>query len=543
MASLELPTLVIFADWHDSFSDHVPPSLLPLARQTRELLEKAVLPDYLRTQRWFAAKGEPIGSVKIERALSLASGAGVEAFLFCFVRVSFLSGGSHLYALPLAVRWGEVTDDSIRSLLPVAVARVRQQSRGGLLFDALSDPAFIKGLLAGMSQSRQSIFGPGKLKFAPTAAYAKLRGQGDPGEVRSPASLGSNTAVSIGERLFLKAYRQLQEGMNPEIEMGCFLTDVSPFPKIVPLAGALEYVEGDTRMSLAILQGYVVNQGDCWNYMLSYLGRFLDEAVLETENPLAQSLTQHLAMVQTLGKRTAELHRALEATSGNPNFDPERISAAEVLEWKAAIRRDLEASFALLESKLSQLSSPALGLAERLLSTRDHVARTVESALPDGFEATKIRYHGDYHLGQVLVAEDDFIIIDFEGEPARPMEARRSKHSPLRDVAGMLRSFSYAATAALESACVGRLPEVQERLRGMTCFWEEATGQAFITAYLSVAAGASFLPGDAAQATGAIQLFVLEKALYELRYEINHRPEWVALPVAGLLKLAGVPAN
>jgi maltose alpha-D-glucosyltransferase/alpha-amylase len=328
--------------------------------------------------------------------------------------------------------------------------------------------------------------------------------------------------VQLGDRLFLKCYRRMRVGVNPEFEVGRYLTEVAHFPHCVPLAGAVEYVSSEKNSStVALLQGYVPNQGDGWGYTLAYLERALD--VPSTEKPHGG----YLALVQTLATRTAELHRAFALRSGDPAFEPEPMSAQDVDAWKAKVREEAEDTLALL-----QKNEKAAALLPR---RADILARVDACAAPKG-AGLKTRHHGDYHLGQVLIANNDFVIIDFEGEPSRPLAEARRKHSPLRDVAGMLRSFSYAKWSAREryiSGLTGGQAGVAPDKNAMLDVWEAEVRRAFLAAYADVA-GISFDDFG-----GLLRLFEIEKALYELRYEINNRPTWVHVPVAGLLGMLG----
>ncbi len=538
LAPPELPMLVLFAGWRSFFADQVELSRAVQARKVREQLEGAVLPNFLRAERWFAAKGEAIEKVEVHKAMKWAvDDAG--SWLMTLIDVRLASGQKHIYAVPLAIAWGDVTEDHIRPLLHNALARFRQQSRLGVLYDALADPAFCRAVVTAIGEHREIPFNAAHFVCSATTSFAHLRGEGKLEEIRNPEVAGSNSAVILGDRLFLKVYRRLREGINPEVEMGRFLTETSPFGNIVPLAGAVEYVEGERRMAVAVLQGYVPNQGDAWTYSVDYLVRFLKECLVRPKEIVIEPHAFYLAQMRTLGTRTAELHRALARTSGDPAFDPEPIGSDDLLQWQTQVRDELASTLARLEQVAAGLKPRDRELAQRLLTRHDGLReRTTATTSLRGIQAVKTRYHGDYHLGQVLLAENDFIIIDFEGEPARPLAARRAKHSPLRDVAGMLRSLNYAAATALEDIAVEQ-PEARKLLAPQLHHWEQTTAAAFLDAYRVTAAGCPSLPAVAEHASGLIDLFTLEKALYELRYEMDNRPEWIAIPLMGLLRLAG----
>jgi len=532
----ELPMLVLFADWRSFFAEQVEPARAALAQQTRQRLERSILPNFLTTQRWFAAKGETIDCVELHQSTPWSDERG--SWLFGFVRVRFANGQTQTYSLPLAIAWGDAADDNIRPLLSTALAKVRQRARIGILYDALADLAFCRTLVDAIGAGRRLPFDGGELVATATAAFPRLRGDGEIKEMRMPTAASSNSAVVFDDRLFLKLYRRLREGINPEVEMGRFLTEVSPFANIVPLAGAIEYVEGERRMAVAILQGYVRNQGDLWSYTVDYLARFLEESLLETKEKIAGDPHAHfLLLMQTLGKRTAELHRALTYASGDPGFDPEPIGSDDVSQWKSTVQDDSRYTLDLLEAASATLYSYGRELAQQLLALRDSLHVHIAATVPDKVTAVKTRYHGDYHLGQVLLAEDDVIIIDFEGEPARSLAARRAKHSPLRDVAGMLRSLSYAAATATGKVTLAQQADGRKALAALAHDWEKTAGTTFLDAYLQHASGCAAVPTDRREVHGLIELFKLEKALYEVRYELNNRPEWVAIPLLGLLRM------
>ena len=242
-----------------------------------------------------------------------------------------------------------------------------------------------------------------------------------------------------------------------------------------------------------------------------------------------------------IGQRTGELHLALAATSGDPAFDPEPVSTDDVAAWIAAVVADVDQTYDQLGQRLGDLPPPVRAAAERLLAMRDSLKGRIAALAPRTLTFTKTRFHGDFHLGQLLVVEHDFIVVDFEGEPFRPLDERRRKHSPLRDVAGMLRSFSYAAAIALDEA-TGDRPGDRVRAAAHMTRWERETAGAFLTAYARAAGGASSYPPDPVDVARLTDLFVLEKALYEVRYELGSRPDWVRIPIAGLLERMQVAA-
>jgi maltose alpha-D-glucosyltransferase / alpha-amylase len=324
--------------------------------------------------------------------------------------------------------------------------------------------------------------------------------------------------------------------------MGRFLTDVSPFAHIPPVAGVFEYVHRDgVTVTLGLLQGYRENQGSGWTYTIDYLHRYFESCLAEDAGQArAESNTSphagYLALVRTLARRTAELHAALARVTGDSDFDPEPASPEDPATWKRKVHDDAVSTLDQLEARRAGLAESLRPAAGSLLDSRVRLMDHIESLALASPSAMKTRYHGNYHLGQVLVAQDDFIITDFEGEPERPIAERRIKHSPLRDVAGMVRSFGYAASVALDQFTATR-PSDRALLGPFAKAWETDTVAAFLEAYREAAAGCPSYPAEARDAERLLRLFELEKALYEVRYEIDNRPELLPIPLHGLLRL------
>ncbi|HZM33680.1 MAG TPA: maltose alpha-D-glucosyltransferase [Burkholderiales bacterium] len=514
----EQPMVVLFDGWTSFFRESVVPWRIGMAEKLRAQLETHVLPPFVENQRWYAQKGEPVGRAEI-RDHAIWSVGGISWLL------ALLEVREHVYFLPMALAW-EDDEEQVKALSLATLARVRQQANVGVLADAIADVSFCRHVIKAIGESKSLPTQHGAIKFTPTSLFSRIASE-------ELAALGlnrlhaqsTNTTVTLGDKLFLKIYRRVRPGVNPELEIGRFLTEAAKFPHCVPLAGVVEYVgAAGEPAAVAILQQFVPNQGDGWSYTLAYLQR-----TLETPRGLPEGAAQqdihgaYLALVQTLGTRTAQLHRALAKSSGDPAFEPEPMSAQDVLDWKKRVRDDASVTLARLDAR------PDI---ERVLQLIDACESPREPAY-------KIRHHGDYHLGQVLLANNDFLIIDFEGEPARPLIESRRKRSPLRDVAGMLRSFSYAAAASLARAPADP-PGERERLAAALSAWEGDARRAFVAAYADTMQGSGvFASFD--DMRGLLRLAEIEKLLYELRYELDNRPAWVPIPLAGLAELVGRP--
>lgn len=536
----DLPVVVLFDGWTSFFRDRVVPWRIAMATKTRTQLEEAVMPGYIELQRWYAAKGTPIKRARLTDHVLWER----DRQQWMIARFEVAAGADSAaepvsYFVPLLLQ-SEDSGRDIRALerSPATIAKTRQQASVGVMIDAFSDPAFCRALVKTIGEGGEVVMGQGRLRFVPCASCAALSGNDiDALAVGTPLAQSSNTAVPIGERLFLKGYRRLRRGTNPEFEVGRFLTDVARFPNCVPVAGALEFVAADhSVMALALLQAYVSNQGDGWTYTLEYLDRHFAPTLKPAESVPEGIHGSYLTLARTLGQRTAELHRALATPGGGKDFDPEPVLDGDVAGWKAGVLAEAKTTLELLSRRASQLEGRAGADAAALLKNAELVSRRIASISFETTGARKLRYHGDYHLGQVLLRDNDFLIIDFEGEPARTLEERRAKHSPLRDVAGMLRSFDYARWSGLRRAA--QTPEEEARCAPLAEAWLGEARSAFLEGYAEGVANAGLF-GSFAAAKDLLTLFEIEKALYELRYELDNRPTWAGIPLAGLLALSG----
>jgi len=472
--------------------------------------------------------------------------------------VTYADGDPETYLLPVAYANAAEAPMILERWPHAAVAwlRTTDDEQRGLLYDALGPPGFAEGLLNIIAKRRRAPNEKGTLVGSTTRAFARLRG---PETIRLEAALSvaeqSNNSVVFGERLILKVFRRLEDGVNPELEVGRFLTEKTNFAQIAPLAGSLEFRRDNGEpVAMAVLQGYVPNQGDAWQYTLTTLDHYLKamEQPASGEPPTrAKTLLQASAMEMTevatrtigaylesarlLGRRTAELHTALASDPDDPAFAPERISPQDQRSIYQSLNAVALRSLELLRSQLNRLPEDAKDEAKRVLELEPRIAQALRAFLARRLTTTRIRVHGDYHLGQVLYTGHDFVIIDFEGEPTRSLYERRLKRLALRDVAGMLRSFDYASQAALRSGNFE--PTSAPRLEAWARFWVDSVSAAFLHSYLTTAGSASFVPQTAEDLDLQLSTMLLEKALYELRYELNSRPDWVRIPLRGILEV------
>jgi maltose alpha-D-glucosyltransferase/alpha-amylase len=439
------------------------------------------------------------------------------------------------------------------------IARVKVARNGeGFLLDGAAEAGFSRHLLSFIARRRRTRARAGEIVARPTAFLKAIARH--PSEDLTPSAVfaeQSNTSVVFGNRLILKLFRRLQEGVNPDLQIGRYLTE-NGFAHTPPVAGFIEYrAAGGKSKTLGILQGYVANQGDAWEFTLNMLDGYFEqvaarqpglaeapvprESLLETTGrdipeEMAVLAGFYLSAVRKLGERTAQMHLTLARPTRDTAMAPENFSRLYQRSLYQSMRTTCRRNLSLLRRHLGRLPedvrAEAAGLAEKEKAILDAFRRLVDIPIT----ARRTRCHGDYHLGQVLYTGKDFVIIDFEGEPERPLSERLIKRSPLRDVAGMLRSFHYAAVTALRSAETRgwMRPEHRSALASWGEYWFKWVGAAFLAEYLRVAGAGDFLPPSDAQKQVLLDGFVLEKAIYELGYELNNRPAWVRIPIHGI---------
>jgi maltose alpha-D-glucosyltransferase/alpha-amylase len=540
-ASLQMPppefvTLVMPQGWGD----------LSL-RHNLQQLENDVIPMFLARQRWFAAKDRRVEKAVVEAkgviARAAQDGAAPEAYLAGVIDVRLRGGGSQRYFLPLATVWSQAEAEWRQALVPVTLAQLRQFRREGALVDALSQDGFVLALMDAIVHDARLPLEGGEIRCAPTAYF-------DPSlmperlNVRRGSVEQSNSSVFFDEYGMLKLYRRIEPGPHPEIEMSRFLVERAGFantpPPLATINLRLENGDGTQDFALGVLFGFVRNQGDGWVQALNYLTRYLDDALVasgERSSELPDPDHFFLALARQIGIRTAEMHHAL-ATAGedDPAFAPEPITRSDIAEWRRALEAEAEAMLARLQRERARLPERAAGLAAQLAAARDDFISVIRSLLPDEITGQKTRLHGDYHLGQTIVVQNDFYIVDFEGEPSRPLAERRVKNSPLRDVAGMIRSFDYAAVTAVRTLAETRAA-AEPRMAELAESWRQRAVDGFRAAYRKTMRGCRSYPENKKQANNLIAFFTLEKAVYEVSYELANRPLWVDIPLQGILSI------
>ncbi|GGF04861.1 alpha-amylase [Aliidongia dinghuensis] len=504
-------------------------------------LGRAVLRQFLPTQRWFAAKDVGVASAQIVDAADLPRRDADEPWSLAIVETTLADGRIQHYQMPFGLVWGAPTAEARAAVQPMTLAHVRRFRAEGALYDGGIHPGWALAAIEAIGAGREMPFrGGGKAAFRPSSKFAERPFPSEPA-VRQLGVEQSNSSIAVQDYGVLKLYRRLEDGVHPEIEMCRFLTGTAGFTGTPPLLGTIERLGRDgTTTALGILTGYVANQGDAWSYAQDHLKRVLQERWNGTGEPAhaeqapADPHAYFLELMGRLGYQTAELHRAL-CPSGDtdPAFAPEPITPADLARWRQETRASAEALLGRLASQRTSAPDPAV---DRLLTLGDRLLQRIDAACAGRVQAVKTRLHGDYHLGQVLVAQNDFSIIDFEGEPRRTLDERREKHTPLKDVAGMIRSIDYAAAAAVRAAA--DLPSVDNAaLEAMCRDWRDRATAAFLAAYRGTIAGTACWPADERDADALIELMLIDKALYEIGYELANRPAWLGIPIQGIVDL------
>ncbi|HEU4358789.1 MAG TPA: putative maltokinase, partial [Xanthobacteraceae bacterium] len=515
----EFETLVVTDGWRSLLRD-----------RSKSVLERDVLPAYFSSRRWFAERGHlpathvigavPFGAADADAGVVLVESSGRRE--------------TANYLLPMTIRWARFDPERKN---PNALAAVRRGPREGSLLDATADAGFVALLLEHLRAARVIEADQRRIEFAPTARFPD-GGAFAIDDVRAVDTEQSNTTVLVGADCVIKLFRRLERGLNPEIEVGRFLTETVPFAHTPPLLGSIELEEDGARSAVAVVHGFVQNQGDAWTVTSAYLDRFVEEQRLLTAEAAGHSDEQaaYLRWMEQVGRRVAELQLALASRDDMVDFAPEPIAAEDVRSWTEALLRRAGRALDQLAQRRSDLTDNDRQLTDALQSYRDRLPARLRELLPVHVDALKIRHHGDFHLGQMLIVKDDVSIIDFEGEPRRSIEDRRRKAPAARDVAGLIRSIDYSVTAALERA-LKSAPDEHGKLARALEGWREHSAAAFMAAYRSALTDARLWPQSLEAADHLLDFFLLEKAFYEIEYEIAHRPDWLRVPLAGTWRI------
>jgi maltose alpha-D-glucosyltransferase/alpha-amylase len=427
---------------------------------------------------------------------------------------------------------------------PRALAAVRQGAREGTLLDVATDHIFIALLLRNLRESLTLEENGLRLEFRPTSRFSDKPIQ-PPERVRAVETEQSNSTALVDNEYVVKVYRKLESGINPEIEVGRFLTEVAGFANTPALLGSVELAEGNTTSAIAIVHAFVENQGDAWTVTSAYLDRFVEEQRLlaASEHPgESEEQTPYLRYMSQIGRRVAEMHLALAGSTEFVDFAPEPTRSEDVQRWIEDVVARAERVFEVLRQRRDTVREADRPLIDQALAQRATLHDRLRALIPGTIDGLNIRHHGDFHLGQILIVKDDIFIIDFEGEPRRSQAERRRKAPAARDVAGLIRSIDYSATAAMERA-LKVAPDEQGKLAAALAEWRERSAAAFLSAYREIMANQPLWPADKPAAEQMLNFFLLEKVFYEIEYELAHRPEWLRVPLTGMLRILSQHTN
>jgi maltose alpha-D-glucosyltransferase / alpha-amylase len=511
--------------------------------------------DWLIRQRWFRGKARELVALELADHAYLAS-ENASRLLLATVRVRYTEGEPEEYLLPLGFRAPRGEESGAEPLLTFSgeAGEVR-------LYEALLDKHTSTMLLEAIEQERVVQSSNGSYRGQRTDLLEEISGPRSP--VRRVESEQSNTSIIFGDQLILKVFRKLEKGLNPDLEVTRFLMQETQFASLPRLAGWIEHRSDDgAESAVAGLFEYVVNKGEAWSYTLRALNRYFAAASRSAADPTTTSGREatrrmagdYLASARRLGGVTGELHAALaSADSSHPDFVAEPIGTDAVSRWVQEFQRNAAVSLREVAQRLEAIPGlfPAATLNDLAAVVRDApniLARMGDLQILQDAGARSIRFHGDYHLGQLIRRADarpgggdEWVILDFEGEPARPLAVRREKHSPLRDVAGMLRSFNYAVRMALAEQETDT-DLARSSLEAWADAWEREVRSLFLQGYREAVAGTNLIPEEEEVLTRVLSVFELEKAIYELGYEMNNRPDWIWVPVQGIRGIMEKPA-
>jgi maltose alpha-D-glucosyltransferase/alpha-amylase len=505
-----------------------------LAR-ARGVFERDVLPGHLARTRWYPERSAKAIQPLLVSAIPFCDIGDNRPWLAFFETTQ--RGVTSRYVLPIRIEWVRFDRERYN---PRALAAVRQGAREGTLLDVATDEIFIALLLRNLIQSltveeeEQGL----RLEFRPTSRFAD-RPIRQPEKIRAVQTEQSNSTALVDEDYVVKVYRKLEVGINPEIEIGRFLTEVAGFPNSPALLGTVELVEGERRSAIGVVHAFVPNQGDAWTVTAAYLDRFIDEQrLLAAGDEPKQSDDQlsYLRYMTQTGRRVGEMHLALASNKELADFAPEPTRPEDVQRWIDDIMARAERVFDTLAQRRETLRETDRPLADQLLTHETSLPDRLKALLPRDIDGLNVRHHGDFHLGQMLIVKDDIFIIDFEGEPRRTIAERRRKAPAARDVAGLVRSIDYSVTAALDRA-LKVAPDEQGRLSLALADWRDRATAAFLTAYRETLAHQPLWPADPQAAERMLNFFLLEKAFYEIEYELAHRPDWLRVPMTGMLRI------
>ncbi len=543
--NIATPELAV-SEWGDLFRN-----------KAKTRLESKILPGYLNSCRWFGGKSRVIQNISIVSNIKIPV-KDLPSTLIT-IEVNYNDGLPEIYQLPLA--FTTYKKEEILKEVPKKglIANLELGEEEGILFDAVYNEDFRNVLFSNIRKGRKLQNGSGNIVFYHSESNNSL----GKGEVHSKVlnAEQSNTSLIFNNKYFLKLYRKLDNTINPDLEITKYLTEKTNYQNSPKFVGAIEYnPDAKNIIVLGMMQDLIPNQGDAWDYTKDSLERFFENILTsdrekkiklpeeDLTKPLAyeelpEDLKDYLGVIfperiTLLGQRTAEMHNALAANPEEKDFEPEPFSLHYQRSLFSSLQSLTRNSFQNLQKNLKNLPEEIRDEAKEVLDMKAEVLKCFKRVYKHKIPIMKIRTHGDYHLGQVLWTGKDFVIIDFEGEPARAFSERRLKRSPLRDVAGMVRSFHYAAYSSIMEEEFH-----QQRKEGNLEEWAESwyyyITRLFLQGYFEKVGESNFIPHDPEDFKILMETFLLEKAVYELNYELNNRPDWVLIPLRGIKTIIG----
>ena len=533
---------VIQSEWNDLFIDD---------RHTTQL-ENQVFPNYLKRMRWFGGKARPVLGMKLYQNIPVETSAGFARYLL--IKVRYSDGPTEIYTLPLVFVSERMMDTGIYPSQSV-VARLENDSHEGYVIDGIYQEEFRNALFLMISKSSE-IRGSHYPVHAAKGKYLQERGVPHPLVSKVLEADQSNSSILYNDTYFLKLFRKVEYMINPDWEIVNFLTAHDHFHQIPAFAGSvsLEHPEKN-EMLLVMLQQLIPNKGDAWKLMCNNVATYFQEVKKREYHQRPLPIKPHLLSISwdktpdelrdligknvhdeavLLGKRTAEFHRALADAEGDPAFEPELLDDTFQRGLFKELMLLLDSKFDLLERNLHRVPEGLRSDAAEMVADKDRVKAFLTRTLDKPLQGMRIRIHGDYHLGQVLVGQEDMYLLDFEGEPDKLHQDRRGKYPPLKDVAGMMRSFRYAAYAVMFGMVEEEDP-LREKYIAVADLWYHFVSRYFLGSYLETMKGSNLIPADD-KVNDLLQIYSFQKAIYELGYEINNRPDWALIPLQSLVK-------
>jgi maltose alpha-D-glucosyltransferase/alpha-amylase len=502
-----------------------------LAR-TRSVFERDVLPGHLARTRWYPERTPDTIRPNLVSAIPFCDIGDNRPWLAFFETTQ--RNTTSRYLLPMQIEWVRFDRERYN---PRAFAAVRQGAREGTLLDVATDPIFIGLLLRNLQQSLTVTENGLRLEFRPTSHFTDKPVR-QPESIRSVETGKSNSTALVDGDYCIKVFRKIEAGIHPAIEVGRFLTEQAHFANTPMLLGTVEFVEGNQHSAVATVHTLIQNQGDGWTVTAAYLDRFVeDQRLLAVNGNKGESDEEapYLRIMAQAGRRIAELHMALASNAELTAFAPELVAAEDVRRWtgEAVARADRLLDALAQRDAVREADKPFV---DRLLAQRDALHDRLSALLPTDIDGLNIRLHGDFRLEQMLIVKDDIFIIGFEGDPAVPFAERRRKAPAARDIAAMVRSIDYSVAAALDRA-LKVAPDEQGKLANALSQWRDRATATLLTSYRETMTNARLWPADPHATKAMVNFFSLEKAVREIEYELAHRPEWLRLPLVGLLRL------